>query len=187
MSTQPLEKESSVRKPSSIGEEIRKELEKRGLRAPKSDPVKTNGKEAEASFKDSVETPIQITVVEDSQEDIDIEVKPVAQTDVDEVGEEAEDFSATMDEAVEEGVEAEPAAVQFEAEELLSEEKSAEVEESEPLVMPYVLEETFEEEVSDAATLISAEPDEGSKLEEHEAVEELVNVRWSMANTASTA
>lgn len=89
MSTQPLEKESSLRKPSSIGEEIRKELEKRGLRAPKADPIKTNGKEVDTS----VEAPIQIAVVEDSQEDIDIEVKPIDQVDESELIEEGEAVS----------------------------------------------------------------------------------------------
>lgn len=73
MSTQPLGQESSLRKPSRIGEEIRKELEKRGLRAPKYDQLDPNGTNAPIS----VETPIQIAVKEGPSQEIDIEVKPV--------------------------------------------------------------------------------------------------------------
>lgn len=73
MSTQPLGQESSLRKPSRIGEEIRKELEKRGLRAPKYDRSDSNGEDLQVSS----ETPIQIAVKEDPTQEIDIEVKPV--------------------------------------------------------------------------------------------------------------
>jgi CheY-like chemotaxis protein len=145
MGTQSLETESSIRKPSSIGEESRKEREKRGLRAPKSDPQKPNGKEAETS----VETPIQITVVEDSQEDINVEVKPIAQIDEGEVVEEFDDSSAKTEVVAEE----EPLVVEEPPEEL----ESLAGEE------PPIAEERVDTKPLDA---VSKEPIEGPTLEE---------------------
>jgi CheY-like chemotaxis protein len=152
MSTQPLEKESSVRKPSSIGEEIRKELEKRGLRAPKTDPIKTNGKEAETT----VEAPIQIAVVEDSPEDVDIEVRPVAQIDEGEVVEESEEYVTPLEEVeekeppeAEDLVDTQPLDTDSKepTEEMEIEEAPEEVESSEPILLspPQVVEEGVED------------------------------------------
>ena len=81
MGTQPFERESSLRKPSKIGEEIRRELEKRGLRAPKPEPEKPNGNKANAS----IETPVKIIVKEETQGQVDVEVKPVGHGDEPEV------------------------------------------------------------------------------------------------------
>jgi len=81
MGTQPFERESSLRKPSKIGEEIRRELEKRGLRAPKPEPEKPNGNKVYAS----IETPVQIIVKKEIQERVDVEVKPIGQEDEPEV------------------------------------------------------------------------------------------------------
>lgn len=81
MGTQPFERESSLRKPSRIGEEIRRELEKRGLRAPKPEPVKPNGNKV----RPSNETPVQIIVKKETQERVDVEVKPIGHRDENEV------------------------------------------------------------------------------------------------------
>jgi CheY-like chemotaxis protein len=81
MGTQPFERESSLRKPSKIGEEIRKELEKRGLRAPKSEPEKPNGNKVDTS----IETPVQIIVKKETQGQVGVEVKPIGHMDEPEV------------------------------------------------------------------------------------------------------
>ena len=75
MGTQPLQRENSLRKPSRIGEEIRIELEKRGLRAPKLERSKPNGNKIISAF----DVPVQITVEGDSTEEIDVEIKSVDQ------------------------------------------------------------------------------------------------------------
>lgn len=77
MGTQPFERESSLRKPSRIGEEIRRELEKRGLRAPRSEPEKPNGNKVDAS----IETPVEIIVKKETQGRVDVEVKPIDHRD----------------------------------------------------------------------------------------------------------
>ena len=57
MGTKPLQRERSLRKPSRIGEEIRKELEKRGLRAPKPERSEPNGNKIISAF----DVPVQIS------------------------------------------------------------------------------------------------------------------------------
>jgi CheY-like chemotaxis protein len=96
MGTQPLQRESSLRKPSRIGEEIRKELEKRGLRAPKPERSKPNGKKITSAF----DVPVQITVDGDSTQEIDVEIKPVDQIDDETITEQEHEAAAETDTTV---------------------------------------------------------------------------------------
>jgi CheY-like chemotaxis protein len=157
MGTQPLERESSLRKPSRIGEEIRKELEKRGLRAPKTDRSKPNGKKGTSS----VEVPFQITVTEDSQEEIDIEVKPVDQIDEGESVEEDREAASEIEMVADENEEAELAVESIENGEGLQE----------------GLQEGPQFEVQDEAPIVVEELEDAAELEESVAKEDLVDTK----------
>jgi CheY-like chemotaxis protein len=150
MGTQPLQRESSLRKPSRIGEEIRKELEKRGLRAPKPERSKPNGKKITSAF----DVPVQITVDGDSTQEIDVEIKPVDQIDDETITEQEHEAAAETDttaDGLEEADLAEKAIV-------LTEEFHPEAQDDAPIIVEEAEEPSEFEGPVAAASIIDTQP-----------------------------
>jgi CheY-like chemotaxis protein len=146
MGTQPLERESSIRKPSRIGEEIRKELEKRGLRAPKTDRSKPNGKK----ITPSAEIPFQITVTNDSEDEIDIEVRAVDHIDDGESVVEDHETASESETVADENEEAELAEEPIESIEGLKGEPQEELQLDAQEEAPILVEELEDSELDEA-------------------------------------
>lgn len=178
MGTQPLERESGLRKPSRIGEEIRKELEKRGLRAPKAGRSKPNGKK----ISPSVEVPIPVRMTEDSLEEIDIKVKPVDQIDEGETVEDDHETASKREIVTNEYDGAEHALQPIEN----SEESLIEAQDETPIILEE-LEDTaeFEESVAteDLVDTKPLDPTEKSEdVESEEILEEVANSEQLLSN-----